>query len=586
MPSPRNVAESLAEIAALLRFGGEDRFKADAYERAVLVVNSLGEELAERVEEDRLREIQGIGAGLSRQIQELWNTGSSELLRRLREQYPPGASELIQVSGMTPQRTRALHAALGISSVEQLREACAAGRVRAIAGFGPRTEQKLLEGSAGWLARAAALPERLLLAHGLELLRTLQHELSDVVEATHVVGAARRGEELLDELELLVVGDLEPALLRLAKLRRVVRVDRLAGVAHLVEGVALTLHAASKRELGSALGQRTGSSAHWAALQARAEARGLLLAEQHFETEPTLYGELGLSLVPPELRSDGSELALAELGGFAGLLELADIRGLVHCHTTFSDGRNSVLEMAQAAHALGMQYLTVTDHSPSARYAAGVSVDDLKRQWDEVAAAQEVVPIRILRGVESDILGDGSLDYPDAILEQLDVLIVSIHARYRQDRATMTARLARALELPLFKIWGHALGRILNQREPIDCDVPALLDVIARAPGAIELNADPHRLDLPPSWIPAARERNIPFVVSVDAHSTNGFGVLGYGVTMARRGGLQKHEVLNTLPAEGFAAAVRPVVRRSDVAGERYLQPVAAKLDLDGKMAR
>jgi DNA polymerase (family X) len=562
MPSPREVSQALAEIAALLRFSGEERFKADAYEHAAHVVSSLGDELAERVEEDRLRDIQGIGAGLSRQIQELWNTGSSAQLRRLQAQCPPGASELIQVSGMTPRRTRALHQALGISSVEQLREACAAGRVRVIAGFGPKTEQKLLEGSVRWLTRAEAPPERLLLARGLELLRAVQQELSDVVEATHVVGAARRGEELLDALELVVVGDLDRALGRLASLRRVVRVDRAAKLAHLVEGFALKLHAASKSSLGTVLVQTTGNSAHWSALERLADTRGVALAERPFATEPALYAELGLSFVPPELRSGGNELDSAAHGGFGELLELPDILGLVHCHTTFSDGRNSVLEMAQAAHALGMQYITVTDHSPTARYAAGVSVDDLRRQWDEIAAAQELVPIRILRGAESDILADGQLDYPDAIMEQFDVVIASIHARYRQDRATMTARLARALELPLFKIWGHALGRILNQRDAIDCDVLALLDVLARSPGAIELNADPHRLDLPPTWIPAARARSIPFVVSVDAHSTNGFGVLSYGVTMARRGGLRKSEVLNTLPAEQFMAAVRPVAKR------------------------
>jgi DNA polymerase (family 10) len=562
MPSPREVSQALAEIATLLRFSGEERFKADAYEHAAHVVSSLGDELAERVEEDRLRDIQGIGAGLSRQIQELWNTGSSALLRRLQAQCPPGASELIQVSGMTPKRTRALHDALGISSVEQLREACAAGLVRAIAGFGPKTEQKLREGSERWLTRAAAPRERLLLARGLELLTAVQRELSEVVEEAHVVGAARRGEELLDELELVVVGDLERALARLASLRRVVRVDRAARRAHLVEGFTLELHGTSKASLGTALVQRTGNRAHWSALERLGATRGFDLAARPFGSEPALYGELGLSFVPPELRSGGGELESAARGGFGDLLELPDILGLVHCHTTFSDGRNSVLEMAQAAHALGMQYITVTDHSPTARYAAGVSVDDLRRQWDEIAAAQELVPIRILRGAESDILADGLLDYPDTIVEQFDVLIASIHARYRQDRATMTARLARALELPLFKIWGHALGRILNQRDPIDCDVPALLDVLSRSPGAIELNADPHRLDLPPSFIPDARARGIPFVVSVDAHSTNGFGVLSYGVTMARRGGLQKHEVLNTLPAEEFMAAVRPVPRR------------------------
>jgi DNA polymerase (family X) len=562
MPSPREVSQALAEIAALLRFSGEERFKADAYEHAAHVVSSLGDELAERVEEDRLRDIQGIGAGLSRQIQELWNTGSSAQLRRLQAQCPPGASELIQVSGMTPRRTRALHEALGVSSVEQLRDACAAGRVRALAGFGPKTEQKLLEGSVRWLTREAAPPERLLLARGLELLAAVQRELNDVVEETHVVGAARRGEELLDELELVVVGELTSALERLASLRRVVRVDRAAKRAHLVEGFGLQLHAASKANLGTVLVHRTGNGAHWSALERLACTRGFELAERPFASEPALYGELGLPFVPPELRSGGLELESAAHGGFAELLELPDILGLVHCHTTFSDGRNSVLEMARAAHALGMQYITVTDHSPTARYAAGVAIDDLRRQWDEIAAAQELVPIRILRGTESDILADGLLDYPDAIVEQFDVVIASIHARYRQDRATMTARLARALELPLFKIWGHALGRILNQRDAIDCDVLGLLDVLARAPGAIELNADPHRLDLPPAWIPAARARGIPFVVSVDAHSTAGFGVLRYGVTMARRGGLQKSEVLNTLPAAQFMAAVRPVPAR------------------------
>jgi DNA polymerase (family 10) len=251
-------------------------------------------------------------------------------------------------------------------------------------------------------------------------------------------------------------------------------------------------------------------------------------------------------------------LELAERRGFDGLLEADQIRGLVHCHTTYSDGKESVLDMARAAHALGMQYITITDHSPSAHYAGGVALDRLKAQWDEIAAAEEAVPIRILRGTESDILRDGSLDYPDSVLEQFDVVIASIHARHRLSREEMTQRLERALALPLFKIWGHGLGRILNHREPIDCDVLAVLDALARSRGAVEINADPHRLDLPPAWIPAARERGLPFVVSVDAHSSRGFGVLPFGVTMARRGGLTSNEVLNTLPADEFAKRVRP----------------------------
>lgn len=281
-------------------------------------------------------------------------------------------------------------------------------------------------------------------------------------------------------------------------------------------------------------------------------------ADRAFASEHELYAALGLSFVPPELRNGSGELWPAAQAGFEQLVTEQDIRGMVHCHTAYSDGRHSIAEMAAAAQELGMQYLTITDHSPSAHYASGVSVSRLHEQWDEIAAAQETTKVRLLRGTEADILADGSLDYPDSVLEQFEVVIASIHARHRMDRAAMTARLKRALSLPLFKIWGHGLGRILNHREAIDCDVPAVLDALASSRGAVELNSDPHRLDLPPEWIPAARERKIPFVISVDAHSTQGFGVLRYGITMARRGGVLRSEVLNTEDAQRFAALVHP----------------------------
>jgi DNA polymerase (family 10) len=217
--------------------------------------------------------------------------------------------------------------------------------------------------------------------------------------------------------------------------------------------------------------------------------------------------------------------------------------------------------MARAAEALGMDYITITDHSPTAHYAGGLSHERLQQQWDEIDQVQERVRVRILRGTESDILADGSLDYPDAILERFDVIIASIHQRYKLDRRQTTERLVRALSLPLFKIWGHALGRMLLQRDPVDCDLSAVLQALASAPGAIELNGDPHRLDLPARFIPQARALGIPFVVSVDAHSTQGLSALPFAITMARRGGLQRTEVLNTLPAPAFAARVRP---RSD----------------------
>jgi DNA polymerase (family 10) len=559
---PEEVSRGLAEIAALMRFDRVPKFKIQAYENAAEIVKTVGDELGPLVEQDRLRELQGIGAALSRQIQELWNTGSSELLHRLRSEHPEGAADLIQIEGMTPRRILALHEALGIRSVDDLRAACTEQRVRHVPGFGEKTEQRLCAACERWLNRSEGAPPRMLLAHALELATRFERELLPSVEQVHLAGALRRGEETVAEVELLVVGDREPALARLASLRQVLRVDRAQGIGYLSGGMRLQLHAARRDEFGNALLAATGTEKHAAELERRANERGfsLSLSEPHrsFDTEAELYGALGLPWIAPELRTGADELERATRGEFDDLLDVADVKGMVHCHTTYSDGKNSVEEMARAAHALGMQYITITDHSPSAHYAGGVTLDRLKQQWDEIALAQERVPIRILRGTESDILSDGSLDYPDAILEQFDVVIASIHARHRMDSSAMTERIERALSLPLFKIWGHALGRILNHRPPIECDVPRILDALARAGGAIEINADPHRLDLPPQWVPLARERNIPFVISVDAHSTRGLGVLPYGVTMARRGGLGRHAVLNTQSAAEFAERVRP----------------------------
>ena len=549
----RLVSRGLEEIAALLRFQEQPKFKLQSYERAAQIVDTLGNDLGPLVEQDRLRELQGIGPSLSRQIQELWNTGSSEYLTRLRQTEPEGAAELVRVPGLTPKRIRTLQAALPIRSVEELRDACRAGNVRGIRGFGEKTEQRLLAVCERWLNRGPETAEPMLLSRALELAKLLERELGEVAGDVRLAGALRRGEETVSEIEFVVAGALEPALQRLSRLRQVLRIDLEHHAAYLTQGLRLKLHAAGS-SLGTALLTATGPTAHVEAVRELFGSRPLA----GYDSERALYGALGLSFVPPELRAGTGELEQARAEDFADLIDGADIQGFVHCHTTYSDGKNSIEEMALAAHALGMKYITITDHSPSAHYAGGVTLERLKQQWDEIAAIQERVPIRILRGTESDILADGSLDFPDAVLEQFDVVIASIHARHRLDRAAMTQRLERAMALPLFKIWGHALGRILNHRDPIDCDVPAVLDALAGSRGAVEINADPHRLDLPPRWIPAARERGLPFVISVDAHSTNGFDALKYGVLMARRGGLRKREVLNAQAPEAFAARVRP----------------------------
>lgn len=562
------IARCLEDIAALLALSGESRFKILAYERGVSIVETLGERLGPVIADGSLTELEGIGPGLAKQIAELWNTGESSLRSELRARHPEGAAELLRVAGMTPRRVRIVQATLDVHSVDELRDACLQGRVRSLAGFGPKTEAKLLA-AIDRVTQVAQGPARIIIGDALRLATRVAHALANDGAATRVeaAGAVRRFDETADEIELVVASEHEPRLWEeLARVPGVVRTDAQARTALLAQGIPLHVHVTAPERFGACLLFATGPDAHLRMLKQRANERGLTLSHTGLLTstgelapestdEAGIYRALELAFVPPELRA--TDCVAGE--SYADLLEAADIRGMVHCHTTYSDGKNSIEEMAVAAQALGMQYITITDHSPSAHYARGVTLERLKEQWEEIDRVQERVQIRILRGTESDILADGALDYPDAVIEQLDVVIASIHSRFAMDPAAMTARLRRALQLPLFKIWGHALGRLLLSRDPIACDLASVLDGLAGSRGAIEVNGDPHRLDLPAQFIPLARERGIPFVISVDAHSTRGLDVLPFGVHNARRGGMRRGEVLNTLTADDFAARVRPI---------------------------
>jgi len=304
-----------------------------------------------------------------------------------------------------------------------------------------------------------------------------------------------------------------------------------------------------------ALITETGPAEHVNRLQEWAQARGIAWDSLNGRDEEDVYRSLSLPVIPPEARA---WTPLPPPPDLKDLVAASDLQGLVHCHTTYSDGRHTLAEMARAADALGMRYMTVTDHSPTASYAGGLTVERLREQWDEIDRVQETVAVRLLRGTESDILADGALDYPDAILDKLDVIIASIHNRYRMDETAMTERLVRAMRLPVFKIWGHALGRLILRRDPIACDVDAVLDAATASRAAIEISGDPFRLDLPPAWIPAARRRGLRFVISTDAHAISDLDNVVYGVAMARRGGVRRDEVLNTLPVDAFQAAVHP----------------------------
>jgi DNA polymerase (family 10) len=560
-------AAALRELGALLALEPGNRYRATAYARAAEVVEGVAdlESLALRGE---LTSLPGVGPAIAGVLEELLRTGRSKALERVRARYPPGTAEL--AAFLSLPRIRLLHEALGVSSLEDLRSACRSGRVRALPGFGAKSEQRLL---ARLEARPEPEPAALLseaALHGAALCAHLRR--GPGVVAVELAGALRRRVEAIDRLEVVVACE-EPGALA-AHARRLpgaVSLEprepddlRLRRPGRLDAGVRIV----RPRELAVAWVHATGSPDHVARLAERARQMGMTLDRQSLrragrrlaiESEAALYGRLGLQLVPPELREDTGEIEAASRGELPDdLVRLEDLQGAVHCHTRYSDGRHSIEQMARAAEKLGLRYLTITDHSASATYARGLDVEDLERQADEIDRVRGRVDVRILHGTETDILQDGALDYPPRVLERLDVLIASIHQRHRMDERAMTERIVRAMRHPLFKIWGHALGRYVLSRPPIACDVEAILDAVAESRAAIEINGDPHRLDLPPRWIREARRRGIRFVVSTDAHSTRGLENARWGVDMARRGWLRKPEVLNTLGAEEFAAAVRP----------------------------
>jgi len=336
----------------------------------------------------------------------------------------------------------------------------------------------------------------------------------------------------------------------------------------LSDGMSLVLMIAPPKTYWNLLHHETGSEAHLQRLAVVARKKGIEFARTHMkargrvlkvESESDIYKHLGMQYVIPELREDHGEIEAALSQKIPDdLITIEDIKGMVHCHTTYSDGRNTVEEMARAAEAMGMKYMTITDHSPTAHYANGLSIDRLKRQQDEIARVQEKVKIKLLRGTESDILRDGELDYPDNILEQFDVIIASIHNRYKLDEDQMTRRVINAMKNPLFKIWGHPSGRLVGRRPPVACRYEEILDVIAESGAAIEISGDPHRLDMEPRWTREARKRGTRFVISTDAHSISDLYNLKFGIGIARRAGVRRGEVLNTLSPKEFQASVRP----------------------------
>ena len=555
------VAAALQEIAQLMDLkGGQNRFKAKAYNAGARTIQAVAD-LDRLVREDQLTTLPRIGDALASQIKQLYLTGESSVLNALRKEFPKGVIELSTVTGLSVEKIKQLDEA-GISSIAQLKAAAQTGRLESLKGFGPKTAQRLLT----QLDTPVQKPKRRLHLHHawntadqvVEYLKAI-----DGVVDVSVAGSLRRWEETIGVIDIVAAAKDPVAVIEKFLQFPLILSSHIeyanTCVAQFGDGAQVWLTVAAPKEFAITLFVKTGSQAHIEKVQKYAEKKKVSFARLP-KTETELYKRLGMDYIQPELREDQGEIEAAIAKKLPeDLVTEADIKGVVHCHTTYSDGIHTLEAMVRGAEEMGMKYITITDHSPTAIYANGLKLDRLKRQWDEIDEVQEKVSIKILRGTESDIVASGELDYPDAVLEKLDVIVASIHARYKMDSARMTERITTAMRQPVFKIWGHGLGRLLQRRPPFECDVERILDVIAESKAAIEINGDPYRLDLEPRWLREARKRKIKFVVSTDAHSVKAMNNVKYGVAMARRGWITRKEVLNTLNTTAFAKAVKPV---------------------------
>ncbi len=537
-----------------MELAGDNPFRARAYKRAADNLGLTTTPLPQLIAQKRLKEIPGVGDSLAAVITSLHETGHYPVLDALREQLPAGVLELLRIPGLRTERIRKLHRELGIGSIAELEAAARSGRLQSIKGWGPSFQANVLQSIE--MSRSAPARHIHRASDALEyarrdLLRT--HPTWSVCEA----GEVRRGCELVHELVLVAMDPSHSGMTRTVAL-----------------GGEVDLQVASPGSFGAALLLATGSAGHLAALRKLAGRRRLKLDERGLRsaarivagaTEQEIYGALGLPFIPPELRESGNEISLALQGRLGELITRQDIRGVLHAHTEQSDGADSLEDMAEAARERGYAYLGLTDHSRTAHYAGGLSSDEVCQQQRAVDALNRRLgsSFHVFKGIESDILADGSLDYDEEVLRTFDLIIASVHSRFRMNREEQTARILKAVANPYTTILGHVTGRQLLRRPGYELDMEKVLGACAAHGVAVEINSNPWRLDLDWRWCRRALELGCMLSINPDAHATREIDNTHWGVLMARKGGVPKERVLNSLGTRDFAAYLRERTRHA-----------------------
>lgn len=567
------IARRFTQIGDILEIQGENPFKVRAYRRAAEAIDDLVEPLAEIAARGELERIPGFGEAIIGKTRDFLRTGTTKLYEQIKDAVPPGVVEMAAISGIGPKTVKTLWETLGVATVDELEAAARAGRVRDVPGFGPGKEKKLLEA----IERSRRLSERLPLYVALPYAERLARALRGRPEVGRVelAGSLRRGRATVGDIDLVGTSS-DPtatmeAFTRLPAITDILESGPAKTAALCDLGLRVDLRLTTPDNFGALLHHFSSGQAHNIHLRDLAEARGLRINEYGIfdkatgaekfrgEDEGQIYAALGLPFIPPELREDRGEIEAAQRGALPRLVEEADFRGQLHCHSTYSDGTASIREMAEAAIARGYAYLAITDHSPYVRVANGLSPERLLRQIDEIAALNRELDGRltILTGQEVDILPDGSLDGEEALLARLDVVVASVHMRHRETEAEMTRRVVRAVENPHVDILGHPTGRLLGRREPFAIDMDAVIDAAVRTGTALEINASPERMDLDDIYARRARDAGARLTINADAHSISGLDLLPWGLRMARRAWLTPADVINTYSLPELRAALK-----------------------------
>ena len=564
------VAQVLEQIAAFLELKGENPFRIRAFRTAARALATFPGDLRESLEDGSLASAKGVGPATLQIVGELVGTGQASMLEELREQIPPGLVEMLEISGLGVAKIRQIHEILRIDSLPDLEAAARDGRLAKLPRFGPRTSENILKAIA-FLRKASSFRLSHHAADEAEGLRAALERLPGVTHAV-IAGEVRRRTEVVKDLVIVLVAETSPADL-FRRLSQLPGVHEFAGqderrlTLRFAGGSSAQIVATTPVNAGAVLVQATGSEGHLRELAAHASERGFALSGAALwrgsEFVPTpdenrFYEALGLSFIPPELREGNGEVAAAGRRELPTLLEPGDVKGFLHCHTRYSDGSNTVEELALACQAAGYRYLGVTDHSQAAAYAGGLRPDDLVRQADEIDEVNgRLQGFRVLKGIEADILQDGRIDYDERVLQDLDFVIASVHSRFNMGEKEMTARILAAMDNPYLTIIGHPTGRLLLSRDPYPLDMDAVIEKAAASGVALEINADPHRLDLDWRGLRRMQERGVAISIGADAHSVAGIGNVEYGVGMARKGWLGPADILNARSADEFVAYAR-----------------------------